>query len=268
MSEDLLYTQDGAMVTLTLNRPEACNALSLSMRDGLERAVARVESDPAVKAVLIQGAGRHFCSGGDVSAMADGDSPTPSERLRRMRGYQPLISRLAQLDRPVVAAVDGAAFGAGFGLVLLADIVIMSSRARLCMAFQRVGLVPDFGATYTLPRAVGLQRARELMLTAREIGADEALRLGLALEVVGPEALDERARQVANALAQASPLAAGMTKRMLNASMLSSLPDMLEMESTAQAVAATSEYARAAFNAFAGGQPPPFQWPPPTPSST
>lgn len=259
---DLLVEREGALMTWTLNRPRERNALSPEMRDALASAVSHVTQDRSIRAVLIRGAGEHFCAGGDLRALASGEEATPEKRLERMRSYHPLILGLAQLDRPVVAAIDGAAFGAGFGLALLADIVLVSTRARLCMAFQRVGLVPDFGATYTLPRAVGLQRAREIMMSAREIHAEEAVRLGLAMECVAPERLQDRAREIARALTQASPVATGLAKHALNAAWGSSLPDMLEMESSAQAVAATSEYARRAFDAFVRRDPPAFRWPP------
>lgn len=260
-TDELLVEREGDVVMLTLNRPHVRNALSPGIRKGLAAAVRDIEGDAGIRAVLVRGAGEHFCSGGDVKEMAHGDAATPEARLRRMRSYHPLILGLAQLDRPVVAAVDGVAFGAGFGLALLADIVLVSTRARFCMAFQRVGLVPDFGATYSLPRAVGVQRAKEMLLSAREIGAEEAVRLGLALEVVPPERLHARAKQLAQALAGASMVATGLTKRALQASLGAGLPEMLEMESTAQAVAATSTYATEAFQAFADRQPPKFRWP-------
>lgn len=261
--DDLVVEREGALVTWILNRPQQRNALSVAMREGLARAVADVANDRTVRAVLVRGAGEHFCAGGDVQAMASGEEDTPEKRLARMRSYHPLIVGLAQLDRPVVAAIDGAAFGAGFGLALLADIVLVSSRARLCMAFQRLGLVPDFGATYTLPRVVGLQRAREIFLSAREIHSQEAVQLGIALECVSPDRLHVRAREIAQALSQASPLAVGLTKRALHASFGSSLPDMLEVESSAQAVAATSDYARRAFDTFVRREPSAFRWPSP-----
>ena len=129
------------------------------------------------------------------------------------------------------------------------------------MAFQRVGLVPDFGATYTLPRAVGLQRARELVLSAREVGGLEAVQLGLALECVEPQLLHARVREIAMALAKASPVSMGLAKRALNASLGNDLATMLEMESLAQAIAANSDDARNAFEAFARNEPRAFSWP-------
>lgn len=261
IQDELLIERDGHLITLVLNRPEVRNALSDQIRDRLATIVREIESDDSIRAVLIRGSGEHFCSGGDVKAMAEGQCATAQSRLDRMRSYHTLIVSLAQLPKPVVAAVDGVAYGAGFGLALLADIMLVSSRARFCMAFQRVGLVPDFGATFSLPRAVGIQRAREIMLSAREINAQEAVRLGLALEMVAPECLHARAKAISLALTQASPLACGLTKRMLQAAPCAALPQMLEMESTAQSIAATSDYAKQAFEKFALKQPARFNWP-------
>lgn len=258
---ELLVERDGRVVTWVLNRPAERNTLSAGMREGMATALTEFERDHSSRVLVIRGAGAHFCAGGDVKALAAGDANTPPARLERMRALHPLIHGLAQLDRPVIAAVDGVAFGAGFGLALLADLVLVSTRARLCMAFQRVGLVPDFGATYTLPRAVGLQRARELVLSAREVSGREAESLGLALECVEPEQLHARAREIALALSNASPISTGLAKRALNASLCSDLATMLELESSAQAIAATSDEARRAFEAFARKEPPAFRWP-------
>ena len=260
-SAELLVEREGGVVTWVLNRPAERNTLSAGMRDGMASALVAFERDRSARVLVIRGAGSHFCAGGDVKALSAGEANTPQARLERMRALHPLITGLAQLDRPVLAAVDGAAFGAGFGLALLADIVLVSTRVRLCMAFQRVGLVPDFGATYTLPRAVGLQRARELVLSAREVSGPEAVQFGLALECVEPGQLHARAREMALALANASPVSTGLAKRALNASLGSDLPTMLEMESAAQAIAATSDDARRAFDAFARKEPPAFRWP-------
>lgn len=259
----LRFELDEGIATLVLDRPQARNALDEGTRDALAAAVTHIEGDRGIRAVLLTGAGGHFCAGGDVKQLASGSVARPEDRLARMRSYHALIRGLAALDRPVIAAVDGVAFGAGLGLALLADLVIASDRARFCLAFQRVGLVPDFGVTYTLPRAVGMQRARELIYSAREFGALEARALGLVLEVVSPTALAARARQLARALAGASQVGFGMSKRALGASLQSDLSTMLEMESTAQAVAAISGDALDALRAVAERRQPPFHWPPP-----
>jgi len=261
LEEALRFEHDGGVARLVLNRPQVRNALSVPMRDALTAAVRRIEEDRKIRAVIIAGAGEHFCAGGDVKEMASGAVATSELRLQRMRAWHPLIRSLDALDRPVIAAVDGVAFGAGFGLALLADLIIASDRAVFSMAFQRVGLVPDFGSSYTLPRVVGLPRARELMYSARRIDAPEALRIGLALEVVPQEQLAQRATAVAQGLASASQTAFGLTKRLLRATLQTDLGTMLEMESSAQSVAATSAYAAEATVAIAVKRPGPFKWP-------
>jgi enoyl-CoA hydratase/carnithine racemase len=175
--------------------------------------------------------------------------------------YRELGTALMALDKPVIAAIDGVAFGAGLSLALLADLMLVSSRARLAMVFHRIGLVPDVGAWYTLPRAVGLQRAKELIYSAREFGADEAVRMNMALEVTAPEALLPRALQLAQSLAKSSPTAFSLSKQALQASLQSDFNTMLEMEATAQAVAGSSEYFREAIRRFAAREPAQFNWP-------
>jgi 2-(1,2-epoxy-1,2-dihydrophenyl)acetyl-CoA isomerase len=186
---------------------------------------------------------------------------TAADAYASMARYHRLVLALHGLDRPIVAAVDGVAFGAGFSLLLLADIVLLSDRARLCMAFQRIGLVPDCGALFTLPRSVGLQRAKALMFSAREIDAQEALSMGLALEVLPADALLPRAMQMAAAFCGASRASLSLTKRALNASQQSDLASMLALEAAGQGVALSSPYLTEAARRFAAKEPPQFQWP-------
>lgn len=256
--QTLLFDIDEGVATLTLNRPESKNAMNMPMRAALRDAVYTIRQDRSVRAVILRGAGTAFCSGGDVRGMAVGSAEEGRNRIDDLHGW---IAQLADLDRPVIAAVDGVAYGAGFSLALVADFVIASSRARFCMPFMKVGLVPDCAAFYTLPRVVGLARAKELVFTAREIGADEARGMGVVLEVVEPEALHARAVSIARALADASPVAFGLSKRALNLSLNSDLRTMLELEATTQAVAFTTEFHREAVQRFRDKAAPLFTWP-------
>jgi enoyl-CoA hydratase/carnithine racemase len=174
---------------------------------------------------------------------------------------------MAALDKPLIAAVDGVAYGAGMSLALWADMVLVSTRARLAMAFHRIGMVPDLGAWYTLPRVVGLQRAKELVYSAREVHAAEARAMNLAMEVLEPEALLPRALEIAHSLEGASATAMSLSKQALQASLQSDLHTMLELESSAQAIAGGSEYARESVRRFAAREPAQFKWPA-VPSST
>lgn len=256
------YRLDDGVATLTLNRPEAKNALDPTMADELGGCLAAIRADESVRVLVLAGAGGAFCAGGDVKAMGQGGPRTPEQRRAGMARYTRICTELMALDRPVIAAVDGVAYGAGFSLALMCDIVLLSERARLCMVFQRIGLVPDMGAFYTLPRVVGLQRAKELIFSAREIDAAEALRLGLAMEVVPAEALAARAQAIARSFAGASPVAMSIAKRALQASLGSDLQTLLEIESSGQALASNSDYAKEAVRRFAAREPAQFRWPP------
>ncbi|MES1924392.1 enoyl-CoA hydratase-related protein [Salinisphaera sp. T31B1] len=248
------------VATVTLNRPEHKNAIDRSMTEAMASVVEQVRRDEAIRALVIGGAGGAFSAGGDIKAML-ADRDNPEARRARMRFHHAWLKPLIELDKPVIAAVDGAAFGAGFGLALAADLIVASERAKFCMAFMKVGLVPDFAALYTLPRVVGLARAKEIMFSARVIDAAEAVALGIALEVVAPDALDARAAAIAHSLAGASSEAFALTKRALNGSQLNDLSTMLEIEYMGQGVAFSTDDHHAAIDAFLNKRAPAFRWP-------
>lgn len=262
MSEEqtLLVDIAAGIATLTLNRPQQKNALNLPMRDALRGAVQQIRADRSVRAVVLRGAGTDFCSGGDIRAMNVTDADAGRDRMDDIHGW---IATLMDLDRPVVAAVDGVAYGAGFSLALLADFIVASPRARFCMPFMKVGLVPDCAALYTLPRVVGMARARDLVFSAREMGAQEAQQIGAVFEIVAQDRLHDRARQLAQGLAGASPTAFALAKRALNQSLSSDVRAMLEIEALGQGIAFTTSYHREAVRRFKEKEPPLFQWPAP-----
>ena len=253
----LVEARDG-VTTLTLNRPQQKNALNTGMRDALRDAIQAIRADRDVRAVVLRGAGTDFCSGGDIRSMNVTQAEAGRNRLDDLHGW---IAMLADLDRPVVAAVDGVAYGAGFSLALLADFIVASPRARFCMPFMKVGLVPDCGAFYTLPRVVGMARARDLVFSAREVGAEEARQIGAVLEIVEQDQLHARAEQLARGLASEPPVAFAMSKRAMNQSLGSDLRAMLEMESLGQGIAFTTDYHHEAVRRFKEKEPPLFQWP-------
>ena len=258
--EAIDYTVQDQVATVTLNRPAQRNALDETMKRELTQAVREVQADRNIRALVIAGAGGVFCAGGDIRAMQGAvlDSAGWRERMAQVHEF---IGPLIQLDRPVIAAVDGAAYGAGFSLALAADFVLASPQARFCMSFMRVGLVPDCGAFYTLPRVVGAQRAKELMLSAREVGVDEALRLGIVMEVHAADTLLARAQALASSFVQAGPAAVSMVKRAVAASGHIDLNALLEIEANAQAVAFGTPQHRDAVARFLDKQPARFQWP-------
>jgi 2-(1,2-epoxy-1,2-dihydrophenyl)acetyl-CoA isomerase len=246
------------VATLTLDQPATRNAVSAQMREEIADAVRTVKQDRSIRALVLGGAGGHFCSGGDLRNIAGAGLDNQGWR-ERFHDLHQWLQDLLTLDRPVIAAVDGAAYGAGFGLALMADFVIATPRARFCLSFLRVGLVPDFGVFYTLPRVVGVQRAKELMLSAREVGAEEALRLGLVMELHAPEQLAARAQALAASFVQASPVAVSLIKRAVAAG--GDLATQLEHEANAQALALGTQVHRDAVQDFLAKRPPRFQWP-------
>jgi 2-(1,2-epoxy-1,2-dihydrophenyl)acetyl-CoA isomerase len=259
------YELSEGVATITLNRPQARNAISAEMKAELATLVPQVAADEAVRAVVLTGAGGAFCAGGDLRGMAEARPHMTHEGWRqRMLDVQPWLLQLIQLEKPLIAAVDGPAFGAGFGLALAADIVLASERARFCLSFMRVGLGPDFGLVYTLPRVVGVQRAKELMLSAREVEPAEALRLGLVMEVLPAERLLARAHALARSFAGASALAVRHIKQDVAQALASDLPTMLALEAEHQAQCFGSAYQAEAVQRFLDKQPPLFQWPGPS----
>lgn len=247
--------------TLTLNRPTRKNAIDAVMREELKLLVSSLPQMRDLRALIITGEGGSFCAGGDISVMGAG-TLSPEEGRHRMRhDYLSWIETLLRLEVPVISAVEGPAFGAGFSLALTADIVLASPSSRFCMSFMRLGLVPDCAAFYTLPRIVGTQRAKELAFSARELSAEQARELGIVLEVVPAGQVLDRATQMARCFALAAPAALAMTKRALNVSINSSLDAMMDIEADAQGIARTSQWHIDAVQRFLNKQPSAFQWP-------
>src|SRR5262245_18062837 len=205
----LLYEVKDGVATLTLNRPERLNALGDTLRDDLLDAITRSSVDPSVRVMIVTGAGKGFCAGGDVKAMNE---------AREGRRERPLLEKIApsrdltllamrDAPQPIIAAINGAAAGAGFNLALGCDIRIASSAARFSQAFVKRGLHPDWGGTYFLPRVVGMAKAAELIFTGHHIDAQEALRLGIVIKVAAPEELMSTVYQLARRIAAGPPVA-------------------------------------------------------------
>ncbi|MEJ8837246.1 enoyl-CoA hydratase/isomerase family protein [Ramlibacter sp. AN1133] len=253
------FERQGSTAVVTLDNPATRNALTPELKEGLAAAIAKVKADPEIRAVVLTGANGAFCAGGDLRGIAAAGQLESDALRARMHGTHAILRELLTLDRPVIAAVDGAAYGAGFSLALAADFVLVTPRARFSMVFMRMGLVPDCGATYTLPRVVGAQRARELFLSAREVGAQEALSLGIAMEQHEADRLLPRALALADSFAAASPLAVSLVKRI--ALDPGALDAALENEANAQALCFQTTPHRQAVQRFFDKQPLAFQWP-------
>ncbi len=217
--KDLLTERHGASATLCLNRPERLNALSESMATALIDAIAHAGADPTVRVVVLRGSGRAFCAGGDVKQMAeDVDGGRPAAYFDRpLATFHAAALALRNLEKPVIAALHGAVAGAGLNLALCCDYRVAADDVRLIQAFTNIGLVPDTGGTYLLPRLVGLARATELLFDGRTVEAKEAKELGLVNEVVPRAELDAAVERRAARLAARPTRALGLTKRLLNA---------------------------------------------------
>ena len=259
--ETINFEVKDGVATLTLNRPARKNAIDAIMREELKEVIFSLPQRRDLRALIITGAGGTFCAGGDIIVIGAGTLTPEEGRMRMRHDYLSWIETLLRLEIPVICAVEGAAFGAGFSLALTADIVLAAPDSRFCLSFMRLGLIPDCAAFYTLPRIVGVQRAKELAFSARELSADQALELGIVLEVVPQGRVLERAQQMAACFASAAPSALALTKRALNVSMSSSLDTMMDIESAGQAVARTTPWHTDAVQRFLNKKPSAFQWP-------
>ncbi|MEM8665614.1 MAG: 2-(1,2-epoxy-1,2-dihydrophenyl)acetyl-CoA isomerase PaaG [Pseudomonadota bacterium] len=229
--DTVLTSRDGAVLTLTLNRPKALNAFTEEMHAALGSALAAAEDDKGVRAVVLTGAGRGFCAGQDLSdrVMGEGDAPPDlGDTLGRL--YNPLVRRLRALPVPVVAAINGVAAGAGLNVALAADILIAARSAVFLEPFANLGLVPDAGGTFTLPRAIGEHRARAMCLLAEKVDAETAERWGLVYKVVDDDALAATAHEMAERLANLPTDGLAAMKRAFDAGATNTLSAQLDLE--------------------------------------
>jgi 2-(1,2-epoxy-1,2-dihydrophenyl)acetyl-CoA isomerase len=239
----LVCTRHDGFAEVVLDRPDRLNALSHTLLVDLRQLFAELEADHDVRAIVLTGAGRAFSAGADL-----GGGPSDTEDVLR-RYYNPLIADMVAMDTPLVAAINGVAAGAGFSLTLACDLRIASEAAAFQLSFVKVGLVPDAGSTWLLPRAVGLTRAMEISLLGGRVNAQQAIAWNLVNEVVAPDDLQPRARAIAAQLAGFSA-AVGPIRRLIRDSLGTDLPDQLEREARAQGAAQHHPHyaeARAAF---------------------
>ena len=247
--------KDGAIAILTLDRPEKLNAMADEMWDALYAHLGVIAQDDAVRAVIVTGAGRAFCSGGDVTGMAKSD--VISGRTRSKRRHH-AICALYNLEKPVIAAVRGPIYGIGNALALACDLTIASETAQFSMAFKKVGLVPDGGAIFFLTRYLGIAKAKELVYTARPVSAQEALSLGLVVRVVPDDRLEAEARALAKELAQSATHALALAKKMFHSMAVPTLEMLLEMETLASGIVRLTHDHQEGVAAFKDKRPPRF----------
>ena len=259
--ECLIHEVKDGIATLTLNRPERLNALGGTLRDDLHDAITRSAADPDVRVMIVTGAGKGFCAGGDVKAMNEAkESQRERPLLEKIApGRDRTLLAMRDAPQPIIAAVNGAAAGAGMNLALGCDIRLASTAAKFSQAFVKRGLHPDWGGTYFLPRVVGMAKACELIFTGAVIDAAEALRLGIVSQVLPPEELLPAAQALARAIADGPPIAIRLAKRGLYRNAESDLRTALEYETFAQNNCFETEDATEGIKAFVEKRPPRFK---------
>jgi len=256
--EHILYDTDQSVAAITLNRPDVLNSFNRAMASEVRQALSQAGSDAGVRAVLITGAGRAFCAGQDLAEAMPKDGPAPDLGDIVARGYNPIVRTIRQLDKPVVCAVNGVAAGAGANLAFACDFVLAASDASFIQSFSKIGLVPDTGGTFFLPRLIGMARATALMMLADKVTAQDAVTIGLILRVAdGPNLLDE-ATTLARQLAARPTRGLGLIKRALNASATNGLDEQLALEAQLQAEAGSTADYREGVKAFLEKRAPVF----------
>ncbi len=261
MSGGLTVEHRAGVTWLTLNRPDSLNSLDVPLKEALVAALGAAAEDPAVRAVALTGSGRGFCVGQDLRELAGvyrvGTSPDFAELLERH--YAPTIRLLAGMPKPTVAVVNGVAAGAGVSLALACDLRLASSESRFRLAFAGIGLVPDAGATWHLPRLVGLSKAMEIAMLGDWVGADEAARIGLVNRVFPAGELAARAEEILTTLAGGPTIALARTKALLRSNLQADLDGALAAEAEAQATAGQTKDHLEGVTAFVEKRPPSFQ---------
>ena len=261
MSDQPIIIADASAVrTITLNRPDVLNSFNTELLKTLGKAMRDADKDKSVRCVVITGAGRGFCAGQDLAEVKDRyDSPEPLELGKQLRKlYNPMITRIRRIEKPVIASVNGVAAGAGCSLALACDLRVAAESSSFIQAFVHVGVVPDSGSTFFLPRLIGMSRAFELAATGRKVKSDEALRIGLVNQVVADSELVEATRALAEKLASLPTKSIGLTKRAMNAAWTNELEAQLDYEAMLQTTAGRTKDHREGVMAFLEKRKPKF----------
>lgn len=257
--EYIVYEWIEGVAKITLNRPDVLNCVNRPMAVELQSALDEADSDESVRAILLTGAGRAFCAGQDLEEAVpkDGSEPPSIKEIVRV-SYNPIIRRIRKIERPFICAVNGVAAGAGANIALACDFVIASSEASFIQAFCKIGLIPDSGGTYFLPRLVGLARATAMSMLGAKISPQLALQYGMIFDVVPPEKLQEKAFALAKHLSTQPTVGLALIKRALNASLHNDLESQLELEEKLQGKAGLTQDYLEGVKAFQEKRPPNF----------
>lgn len=245
------------LAIITLNRPDVLNSFNREMALELQARLDDCEKDSNVRAILITGEGRAFCAGQDLAEAIAEDAPTIDTIVREH--YNPIVKRIRNIEKPIICAVNGVAAGAGANIALCCDIVIASDKASFIQSFSNIGLIPDSGGTFFLPRLVGLQRATAMMFLADKVSAEQALQFGMVYKVSSSENLMLEALEITSRLSNMPTKGFGLTKRALNESLFNNLDDQLEIEEDLQAKAASTYDNQEGINAFLEKRKPIFK---------
>jgi len=257
MSDTLKVSKENGIATLTLNRPKAFNSFNREMALALIAALEECSTDASVRVVVLTGEGKAFCAGQDLKEATEDNGVTFEIILNEH--YNPIIKGIRTNKKPVIAAVNGVAAGAGANIAFACDMTVAKASAKFTQAFSKIGLVPDSGGTFFLPRLVGLQRATAMMLLSNQIPAEEAADMGLIYQAVGDETFEASVQKLAAKLAKMPTKAFGMTKELINASLSNNLDAQLEMEGKYQVAASQTEDYEEGVNAFLERRKPNFK---------
>ena len=252
----LLFSLEAGVATLRLNRPEVFNSVNKPLALALQQHLRECQQDAAVRAVVLTGTGRAFCAGQDLAEITGPDSPEVSEIVEKH--YNPIIKLIRDLDKPMVAAVNGVAAGAGANIALACDIVVAKESAAFIQAFSKIGLIPDSGGTYFLPRLVGMQRASALMLTGDKVSAAEAVQIGMIYKAFSDDAFDDEVAALAKKLALMPTKGLAYTKQLLNGTFSNDLEQQLRAEGDYQLRAGQTADYREGVAAFLEKRQPTF----------
>ncbi len=249
---------ENKVATLTLNRPEVFNSFNREMALLLQNELDECEKNPEVRAIVITGSGKAFCAGQDLKEVT---SPELNPGFKKIleEHYNPIISRIRKIEKPIIGAINGVAAGAGANIALACDVVVASENASFIQAFSKIGLVPDSAGTFFLPRLIGFQKASALMMLGDKVSATEAEKLGMVYKVVPSENFMEEVNNISSILANMPTKALGLTKRLLNNSMQNSLEEQLNLESKLQIESAQSEDYAEGVDAFVNKRKPNFK---------
>jgi 2-(1,2-epoxy-1,2-dihydrophenyl)acetyl-CoA isomerase len=252
----IIFTTDNGVGKITLNRPDVLNSFNMDTALEMQSALDTCASDKSIRAILITGAGRAFCAGQDLAAAI---APGADIKVIVEKQYNPIILKLRTIEKPVICAVNGVAAGAGANIAFACDIILSASSASYIQAFSKIGLIPDSGGTFILPRLIGMQRATALMMLGDKVTAEQALQYGMIYKVLPDDQLMAEAEKLAIQLAQMPTKGLGLTKRLLNASLDNNLQQQLTMEGEMQAAAAKTYDNQEGVKAFLEKRKPVFK---------